>query len=216
GPLAQIRWKRVVLDEANKIKNAETATHKSCRELAGQYRWCVTGTPINNSLEDLYSLMRFLRIPYLRFAHKAFQKRNGSIPRREEKLAEALMSAYTLQRKKEDVLDLPKKDVVEHRIDLRGAELAAYEALYGPIREAVRQYIFAPKGEQMVEWSHIFAMLTRLRQCCVHFSLVADAPEIRKFVKPEYRDIFDPAYESAKMSVLLDQLAESLQEGHKW
>ncbi|KAH7717308.1 Protein F54E12.2 [Aphelenchoides avenae] len=197
GPLAQIRWKRVVLDEANKIKNAETATHQSCRALAGQHRWCVTGTPINNSLEDLYS---------------------DDVAKSEEKIAKALMSAYMLQRKKEDVLNLPKKDVVDHRIDLRGAEFAAYEALYGPIREAVHQYILASKGEQMVQWSHIFAMLTRLRQCCVHFSLVADVPEVQNLVngvKPQYRDIFSPTYESAKMSVLLDQLTASLEEGHK-
>ncbi|KAJ9533886.1 hypothetical protein QJQ45_026984 [Haematococcus lacustris] len=65
GPLYRIRWHRVVLDEAQSIKNSRTlAAHAVCR-LAARYRWCLSGTPIQNSVDDLQAYFQFLRFrPY--------------------------------------------------------------------------------------------------------------------------------------------------------
>lgn len=62
GPLFLVRWHRVVLDEASMIRNYTTAKAHACFALVATHRWCLTGTPIENSVKDLYSLVRFLRI----------------------------------------------------------------------------------------------------------------------------------------------------------
>lgn len=60
GPLHRICWARIVLDEAQAIKNRKSATSIACHKLAGTHRWALSGTPIQNSVEELYPYFRFL------------------------------------------------------------------------------------------------------------------------------------------------------------
>jgi SNF2 family DNA or RNA helicase len=53
-------WTRIVLDEAHEIANSETQKAKACFAITALYRWCVTGTPLQNSLMDVYSLFKFM------------------------------------------------------------------------------------------------------------------------------------------------------------
>lgn len=62
GPCFKMRWFRVVLDEAHFIRNKATQASKACAELDAVYRWSLTGTLINNSLDDVYPHLRFLGI----------------------------------------------------------------------------------------------------------------------------------------------------------
>ena len=65
SPLHQIHWQRIVLDEAHKIKARTTSTAKAVYALDSEYKWCLTGTPLQNRVGDLYSLVRFLQMePY--------------------------------------------------------------------------------------------------------------------------------------------------------
>ncbi|KAF9300057.1 hypothetical protein BG003_003449, partial [Podila horticola] len=65
GPLFKARFHRVILDEAQVIKNRDTKASIGCAAVSATYRWCLTGTPIQNNITELYSLMRFLKIkPY--------------------------------------------------------------------------------------------------------------------------------------------------------
>lgn len=61
GPLARVNWFRVVLDEAQSIKNARTQGARAAWGLRSKRRWCLSGTPIQNAIDDLYSYFRFLR-----------------------------------------------------------------------------------------------------------------------------------------------------------
>lgn len=62
SPLARIKWKRVILDEAHRIKNHTTKVNKAVCLLEAKYRIAITGTPVHNSLTDFYSLVKFLRM----------------------------------------------------------------------------------------------------------------------------------------------------------
>ncbi|WKT53622.1 Helicase superfamily 1/2, ATP-binding domain [Fusarium oxysporum f. sp. vasinfectum] len=63
--LANINWFRIVLDEAHDIRNRQTNQFRAVTRLSGKHRWCLTGTPIQNSLEDLGALVSFLKVPVL-------------------------------------------------------------------------------------------------------------------------------------------------------
>jgi SNF2 family DNA or RNA helicase len=64
GHLHRIKWYRIVLDEAHAIKNYRSRTSLACVQLDGKFRWAMTGTPLMNSLDELYPYFRFLRVPY--------------------------------------------------------------------------------------------------------------------------------------------------------
>jgi hypothetical protein len=65
GPIARVRWFRVVLDEAQTIKNFRTVVARACCGLRAKRRWCLSGTPIQNAIDELYSYFRFLKYdPY--------------------------------------------------------------------------------------------------------------------------------------------------------
>ena len=60
--LSQLLTRRIILDEAHKIKNKDTKISKAMAKLRAKYRWCLTGTPVHNSIADLFGLIRFLDI----------------------------------------------------------------------------------------------------------------------------------------------------------
>ncbi|KAK0386060.1 hypothetical protein NLU13_5897 [Sarocladium strictum] len=60
SPLFYVNWYRIILDEAHKISNKTTLTFRSCRELKAKYRWCLSGTPLSNTDEELYPYLSFL------------------------------------------------------------------------------------------------------------------------------------------------------------
>ncbi|KAI0546032.1 hypothetical protein F4679DRAFT_559161 [Xylaria curta] len=65
GVLAHFHWYRLILDEAHVVRNLSTKQFKAVKDLSALVRWCVTGTPVQNSLKDLASLITFLRVPFL-------------------------------------------------------------------------------------------------------------------------------------------------------
>ncbi|KAF2807331.1 uncharacterized protein BDZ99DRAFT_447702 [Mytilinidion resinicola] len=65
SPLAKIDWFRIVLDEAHDIRNRLTKQFQAVTSLSAQHRWCLTGTPIQNTLEDLGALVSFLKVPIM-------------------------------------------------------------------------------------------------------------------------------------------------------
>ncbi|KAL4494820.1 hypothetical protein ABPG73_004260 [Tetrahymena malaccensis] len=65
GNLLNQKWERVILDEAHLIRNRSTQVSQACCELDSKFRWCLTGTPLQNKIEDLFGYFRFLKVPQI-------------------------------------------------------------------------------------------------------------------------------------------------------
>lgn len=103
GPLARVAWFRVVLDEAQSIKNHRTQVARAAWGLRAKRRWCLSGTPIQNSIDDLYSYFRFLRYApwdvYKKFQHDIKEPINRN-PNDGYKKLQAILKPIVLRRTK--------------------------------------------------------------------------------------------------------------------
>ncbi|CAN7019075.1 unnamed protein product [Brassica rapa subsp. trilocularis] len=179
GALAKVGWLRVVLDEAQTIKNHRTQVARACCGLRAKRRWCLSGTPIQNTIDDLYSYFRFLRYdPYA--VYKSFYStikvpisRNSQIG---YKKLQAILKAIMLRRTKGTLLDgqpiinLPPKTINLSKVDFSVEERSFYTKLESDSRSQFKAY--ADAGTLNQNYANILLMLLRLRQACDHPQLV--------------------------------------------
>ncbi|KAK7985710.1 hypothetical protein PG996_005052 [Apiospora saccharicola] len=129
--LAKINWFRIVLDEAHDIRNRSTKQFQAVASLSARHRWCLTGTPIQNSLDDLGALVSFLKVPILEKAptfRKLITNPINSESRARFKNLQALLRTVCLRRTRQ-LLDLPEPRTEERRLPLSAAELCDYRNL---------------------------------------------------------------------------------------
>jgi SNF2 family DNA or RNA helicase len=182
--LAQVKWFRVVLDEAHTIKDRGTLTAKAACNLEAQRRWAVTGTPIQNKLAEIYSLFVFLRVEPLadqEFWTNAIMK---PIRNRDERGLDRLRSALSsilLRRTKdqkvegsttEAIVNLPPRQVDIERVQFSESEQLFYDALWSNSKIAFEQML--AHGTVMQNYAHVLELLLRVRQACDHPQLVVD------------------------------------------
>ncbi|KAM0938919.1 putative DNA helicase chromatin remodeling SNF2 family [Dioscorea sansibarensis] len=178
----QIEWYRVVLDEAHTIKSSKTRVAQSAFALVSHCRLCLTGTPLQNNLEDLFSLLRFLHVePWCNWAwwHKLIQRPYESGDERGLRLVKAILRPLMLRRTKETtdkegragpILVLPPVNVQVVECEQSEAERDFYDALFK--KSKVRFDQFVAQGKVLHNYASILELLLRLRQCCNHPFLV--------------------------------------------
>ncbi|KAL5579357.1 hypothetical protein UlMin_011799 [Ulmus minor] len=178
-PLAKVRWFRVVLDEAQSIKNHRTQVARACWGLRAKRRWCLSGTPIQNAIDDLYSYFRFLKYEpydvYNLFCSniKASINRNPTTGYRK---LQTVLKAIMLRRTKATLLDgepiitLPPKFVELKKVEFSKEERDFYSRLEADSRAQFKEY--AAAGTVKQNYVNILLMLLRLRQACDHPRLV--------------------------------------------
>ncbi len=200
--LEGVTWHRIVLDEAQNIKNPKAAQTKAILKLNANHRLALTGTPVENRLMDLWSIFNFLNPGYLGTQtqfRKQFelpiQKENS--PTRSATLKK-LVEPFILRRLKTDqsiIKDLPDK--VEQKLfcNLTPEQASLYEAVLKDVTEQLET------SEGIQRKGLILATLTKLKQICNH---------PRQFLQDE--SDFTPE-RSHKLSRLLDMLDEVVAEG---
>lgn len=180
---------RVVLDEAQWIKNKSTKASMACSLIESEYRWCLSGTPMQNNIEEIYPLIRFLRIRPYCFEDKfrvdislPLKSRNDNYDSYDKEKAmkkvRLMLKAILLRRSKDSVIDgepilkLPEKNVIMNQIDMseNEAEDVFYKHLEG--RSAIQVEKMLEKGLAKGNYSSILTLLLRLRQACLHSELV--------------------------------------------
>ena len=197
--LAEKGFDYVILDEATAIKNAKSQAAKAARLLRAEHRLALSGTPVENNLGELWSLMEFLN-PGMLGHSKRFQHLAAKAPGQSElpRLAKALRP-FLLRRTKEEVLTElpPKTEQVVH------CELSEEDRVrYNELRDHFRAELLGAKSSGRAAGNPIQVLegLLRLRQCASHPGLID--PELR-------------GEDSAKLKALLPRLEELASKGHK-
>ena len=171
--LAAVAWDRVVLDEAQHIKNSGSAVAKAVRKLPARVRIALTGTPVENRLAELWSILDFLNPGVLASAH-TFRARFAVPVERfgDEDAAARLRHAtrpFLLRRAKSDATvidDLPEKRAVRHLCGLTPEQATLYRAVLDDMT--------AHLAESSHKWNKgiVLAAMTKLKQACVHPALL--------------------------------------------
>ncbi|KAI8928180.1 SNF2 family N-terminal domain-containing protein [Entophlyctis helioformis] len=221
GPLFKIKFHRVILDEAHFIKNKNTRAALAACQLETTHRWCLTGTPIQNSLDELYSLIKFLQIkPYCEWTNfqtkisKPFKKgRHQQVLQR----VQYVLKAICLRRTKTSLLDgkaiitLPKREVIIDAVQMSQAEREFYDALEK--RQKLRFNAYLRAGTVQKNYTNILTLLLRLRQACLHPSLLKDQDKAPEPEDDESIQRLQRQLESLKVDVKTRLLNSGSEEG---
>ena len=188
GTLSAIDWHSAVLDEAQAIKNPTTKRARAARELKAHFRLVTTGTPIQNSLMDLYALFGFINPGMLGSTDHYRRRFELPVERDGDATARArlrrLVAPFILRRLKTEVLDdLPPRTEITLHVEMTPSEAAFYEALRRRAVDDIESLAVGNAGEGRGRLE-ILAHLTRLRLACCNPRLVqeAGAPASSKLV----------------------------------
>uniref|UniRef100_UPI003783F7C8 DEAD/DEAH box helicase n=1 Tax=Aquabacterium sp. TaxID=1872578 RepID=UPI003783F7C8 len=173
---APVAWATLVLDEAQALKNAATKRAKAVATLQAGFRLALTGTPVENRLADLWSIMNLLNPGLLGSATQFADRFGNAIERARDEAARQrlrrLVSPFLLRRTKAQVLDdLPPRTEIIHRVEPGAEERAFLEATRRQALERVESLGLEPGAPQAS--FHLLAELTRLRRAACDPRLVA-------------------------------------------
>ncbi|KIK40408.1 hypothetical protein CY34DRAFT_807271 [Suillus luteus UH-Slu-Lm8-n1] len=170
GLLFQVQWYRVILDEAQDIRNRRTRISRSVTDLDTTYRWCLTGTPIINGLVDADGLFRFR--PW--YDWHEFNGHVSMIEKKNPELAskrlQAIFTSVMLRRKKDSMLDdkklieLPTKHIEMEKLEFSKEELEIYQMVEARSQAKFNRFL-------------LLVLLLRLRQVCSHPALIQETSE---------------------------------------
>ena len=207
--LAAIRWHLVVIDEAQWIKNAKTQAAAALRGLRAGHRIALTGTPLENHLGELWSIMNFA-MPGLLGTEESFRtgfrqpiekRTDAAVAEERLRALERRIRPFVLRRTKEGVLaDLPPRTEIVQRIELPAEQRDFYESIRAAMDKRVREALAgAGLGRSRIV---LLDALLKLRQACCDPSLVRlpGAKQVNR---------------SAKRDALIELLATLADEGRK-
>ncbi|KAK5056112.1 hypothetical protein LTR84_012665 [Exophiala bonariae] len=165
----KILWYRIVLDEAHMIRNAATHQHRAVSDLRGYIRWCLTGTPIQNSLDDLGSLVSFIKVPVLgdaaQFRRHITQQTylTKHVQKPDFGNLRLLLGAICLRRNR-GILPLPPLQDCYREVRFSQHERLAYQQLGHRIREAIDLAVSGHKAKEAHQT--VLEALLRMRIFC--------------------------------------------------
>ncbi|MBZ3875144.1 Chromodomain-helicase-DNA-binding protein 9 [Sciurus carolinensis] len=217
GELNAIEWRCVIIDEAHRLKN------KNCKLLEGlklmnlEHKVLLTGTPLQNTVEELFSLLHFLEP--LRFpSESTFMQEFGDLKTEEQvQKLQAILKPMMLRRLKEDVeKKLAPKEETIIEVELTNIQKKYYRAILE------KNFSFLSKGAGQTNVPNLVNTMMELRKCCNHPYLIKGAEEK---ILGEFRDTYNPTatdfhlqamIQSAGKLVLIDKLLPKMKAGgHK-
>lgn len=196
------RFKYIIADEAQYVKNSSTQNAKALKSLNGEVRFALTGTPIENSVAELWSIFDFIMPGYL-YTYSKFQKKfEKPILKDEDTEAltrlKKLISPFILRRVKKDVLtELPEKNITIMKNEMGEEQQKIYLSYLAQTKKELSEEL--NQGNFEKSKLKILMLLTRLRQICCHPSL---------FIENYYGG-------SGKLDQCMDLITDAIESGHK-
>ncbi|EPQ53098.1 hypothetical protein GLOTRDRAFT_131380 [Gloeophyllum trabeum ATCC 11539] len=205
--LFNVPWLRIILDEAHEIRNRKTAGAEACWELMGKYKWCLTGTPIQNKVEDLYPLLNFIDVRPLNdwdiFNERIANPVKRGIDITAMKRLHVVLNGVLMRRRKDTMLNgtvivkLPPRNV--HLVLCRFTK--EEREFYRVVEEWIVNQVWelVEIGEVQSRYINVLTWLLRLRQACDHPRLFhrPDEDETETNVKDAKNEV-----DSAEFTVL--------------
>ena len=197
----EYKFQTIILDESQNVKNDATKTTKAVRKLQANTRFALSGTPIENNLNELWSLFSII-LPGLFHSKKSFNDMS------EDRIAEKI-KAFILRRMKEDVLDdlPPKTETIEY-IELSEEQKRLYQTQLSLIRSDVESLIEEDAFEQ--NRMRVLAGMTRLRQICCDPRLIDEDFEGGSAKLERLMEYLSEAKKNNKRVVLFSQFTSML------
>jgi SNF2 family DNA or RNA helicase len=199
------QWHLSILDEAQHIKNPKSKAAQTACLLQTRFRICLTGTPMENHLGELWSQFHFL-MPDMLSDEKSFQKLYRTPIEKKQDQARQLqlrnrLAPFMLRRDKSEVAtELPPKVEILSEVELEGAQHDLYEKIRVSMHDKVKQSV----DNKGLSRSHIVILdaLLKLRQVCCHPQLIKNTD----YKLPKH---------SAKLNQLMEMLPEMVEEGRR-
>ena len=212
--LQPISWRVAIFDEAHRLKNRASKAAEQLKGLNVEHKVLLTGTPLQNNVEELWSLLNFLQ-PQRFFSEDLFMEEYGDLRSSEQvtKLQE-LLKPLMLRRLKEDVeKSIPVKEETIIEVELTPIQKRYYRAILE------KNFGFLLKGTSSSNAPNLVNTMMELRKCCIHPFLIKGAEErILEELGAGHDDgkVFNALVQASGKLVLVDKLLKRLrQDGHK-
>jgi hypothetical protein len=209
--LMEGHWAVAVFDEAQRIKNPRTKAARAARKIPADFRLALTGTPLENRLLELWSVVDLIVPGYLG-SEREFRANHRDPSHHQLHVLRQRLAVLTLRRVKEQVLaDLPEKFEDIRYCHLLPAQEALYRRIHAQHSGHILELLRDEKAE--VPTMHIFALLTRLKQVCDHPALLAqDGVRADESAKIEiFDEILDEALEGGLQVVVFSQYVKMIE-----
>ncbi|XP_066558180.1 chromodomain-helicase-DNA-binding protein 6-like isoform X1 [Amia ocellicauda] len=215
--LKKIQWRCVVIDEAHRLKNRNCKLLEGLKLMSLEHKVLLTGTPLQNSVEELFSLLNFLE-PQQFPSETSFLEEFGDLKTEEQvKKLQAILKPMMLRRLKDDVeKNLAPKEETIIEVELTNIQKKYYRAILE------KNFTFLAKGANQHNMPNLINTMMELRKCCNHPYLITGAEEkilesFRKTYSPEAWDFqLQAMIQAAGKLVLIDKLLPKLiAGGHK-
>ncbi|XP_049635056.1 chromodomain-helicase-DNA-binding protein 6 isoform X1 [Suncus etruscus] len=215
--LKKIHWSCVIIDEAHRLKNRNCKLLEGLKLMALEHKVLLTGTPLQNSVEELFSLLNFLE-PSQFPSETAFLEEFGDLKTEEQvKKLQSILKPMMLRRLKDDVeKNLAPKQETIIEVELTNIQKKYYRAILE------KNFSFLTKGANQHNMPNLINTMMELRKCCNHPYLINGAEEkiledFRKTHCPDASDFqLQAMIQAAGKLVLIDKLLPKLiAGGHK-
>lgn len=210
--LREINWQCAVFDEAHRLKNKQSKVLEILKTFTIYHKLLLTGTPLQNNLDELFSLLHFMQ-PEIYSDERLFFHEYGSLQTaaQVEKL-QLMLKPIMLRRFKEDVeKSIPVKEETVIEVELTNPQKRYYRAILE------RNFGFLKKGSRTnKELPHLRNIMMQLRKCCIHPYLLEGAEEVitsesnAKSQEAQFKCLI----ESSGKLVLIDKLLKKLKDGN--